>query len=155
GCGVAAAKPEGAKLFDRAARFDQTLNQYVSFPINLREPPDQLFLILYGTGVRHRRSLEAVKVRIGGVEAPVLYAGAQGAYTGLDQINVALPQNLSGRGELDVLLTVDGYAANIVRINTGGGSAAASAGVIDVAPLPTPALPVNPTPRAVIVLPTV
>jgi len=60
-----------------------------------------------------------VNVKIGGpngVAAPVSFAGEQGL-PGLDQINVALPRALAGRGEVDVILTVDGKTANIVRIN--------------------------------------
>ena len=33
-------------------------------------------------------------------------------YFGLDQVNVKLPKSLRGRGEVDVVLTVDGVAAN-------------------------------------------
>jgi uncharacterized protein (TIGR03437 family) len=50
------------------------------------------------------------------VEAPVEYAGEQGA-AGLDQVNVVLPRSLAGRGEVDVVLTVEGQAANTVRVN--------------------------------------
>jgi uncharacterized protein (TIGR03437 family) len=46
-----------------------------------------------------------------------LFAGPQGQYAGLDQINLRLPQSLRGRGDLDVVLTVDGKTANTVRIN--------------------------------------
>jgi uncharacterized protein (TIGR03437 family) len=47
----------------------------------------------------------------------VLYAGAQGAFAGLDQVNVRLSRNLAGRGLVDVLLTVDGKMANTVKIH--------------------------------------
>lgn len=43
--------------------------------------------------------------------------GPQGSYAGLDQVNVVLPRSLAGRGEVDVLLTVDGRAANPAKIN--------------------------------------
>jgi uncharacterized protein (TIGR03437 family) len=36
---------------------------------------------------------------------------------GLDQINILLTRNLVGRGEVDLVLTVDGQAANTVRVN--------------------------------------
>ena len=39
------------------------------------------------------------------------------AFAGLDQVNLLLPRSLAGRGDVDVALTVDGKAANIVRIN--------------------------------------
>ena len=51
-----------------------------------------------------------------GLAAPVLYAGAQGELAGLDQVNVALPRALAGRGEVELGLTVDGKAANAVRV---------------------------------------
>jgi uncharacterized protein (TIGR03437 family) len=41
----------------------------------------------------------------------------QGAFAGLDQINALLPTNLSGRGEVDVEVTVDGQSANTVRLS--------------------------------------
>ncbi len=54
---------------------------------------------------------------LGGLNAEVLYAGAQGSLAGLDQINVRLPRSLAGRGDVDVALTVDGKAANVVQVN--------------------------------------
>jgi uncharacterized protein (TIGR03437 family) len=57
-----------------------------------------------------------VSVTIGGVAVPVFYAGAQGTYPGLDQVNIVLPLQLRGKGEVDLILTVDGQAANPVRI---------------------------------------
>jgi len=73
-------------------------------------------LLLFGTGLRERSSLDKVAAKIGGVEALVSYVGEQGA-VGLDQVNVGLPRSLAGRGEADVVLTVDGQVANTVRIN--------------------------------------
>jgi uncharacterized protein (TIGR03437 family) len=75
------------------------------------------YLILFGTGFRRRSSLSNVQVMIGGVAAQVEYAGAQSDFAGLDQLNVKLPMSLRGRGEVDLVLTVDGRAANRVRIN--------------------------------------
>jgi len=46
----------------------------------------------------------------------VSYAGAQGSLVGLDQVNVKLPRALNGRGEVDLVLTVDGKTANTVRV---------------------------------------
>jgi len=57
-----------------------------------------------------------VAAKIGGVDCQAPYAGAQGGFTGLDQINVRLPRSLIGRGEVDVALTVDGQAANTVKV---------------------------------------
>jgi uncharacterized protein (TIGR03437 family) len=70
-----------------------------------------------GSGIHRRSSPEAVRVRIGGTEVPVSYAGPQPEYPGLDQVNVLLPRSLRGRGEVNVALTVDGKAANTLRVN--------------------------------------
>lgn len=75
-----------------------------------------VYLSLYATGVRGRTSLDNVSVTIGGVDVPVLYAGPQGTFPALDQVNVPLPLSLRGRGEVNVLVTVDGKASNPVRI---------------------------------------
>jgi len=54
---------------------------------------------------------------IGGRAVPVQYAGAQGSFAGLDQLNILLPSNLRGAGTVTVLLTVDGVQANAVTIS--------------------------------------
>ena len=58
-----------------------------------------------------------MSVKIGGITAQVQYAGAQSQFAGLDQVNVAVPRALAGLGEVDLALTVDGKAANVVRVN--------------------------------------
>ncbi|MDQ6700015.1 MAG: hypothetical protein M3Z36_07500 [Acidobacteriota bacterium] len=89
----------------------------VTVPIPLGAEADQVFLTLYGTGIRGRSSLASVTCRIGGVDAPVVFADAQGGFVGLDQVNVRVPRSLAGRGEVDLVLTVDGQATNTVRVN--------------------------------------
>jgi uncharacterized protein (TIGR03437 family) len=64
------------------------------------------------------KALSDVRIAAGPENLPALFAGPQGAYTGLDQVNVQLPRSLAGRGDVDILLTVDGKLANIVRIRT-------------------------------------
>jgi uncharacterized protein (TIGR03437 family) len=86
-------------------------------PIDLGPDTDQLVLVLLGTGIRGTSSPGGVRVTIGGVNSPVAYAGPQGGVEGLDQVNVALPRSLAGRGGVDVVLTVDGLTANTVTIN--------------------------------------
>jgi uncharacterized protein (TIGR03437 family) len=122
GQGVAAAiaaraSANGAQTIEPVAQLDPTQKRYVPVPINLGPETDQVYLILYGTGLRHRSALDAVSVKIGGLEAKTIFAGAQGDYIGLDQINVLLPRGLVGSGETDVSVTVDGLTANPVTIN--------------------------------------
>ncbi|MGH9800448.1 MAG: hypothetical protein ACRD82_08805 [Blastocatellia bacterium] len=47
----------------------------------------------------------------------VQYAGPQGGFVGLDQANILLPKSLAGRGEVDVVLIVNGKTANTLRLN--------------------------------------
>jgi uncharacterized protein (TIGR03437 family) len=91
--------------------------QQAPLPIDLGPASDQLFLVLFGTGVRGRTAQSAVTVTIGGDSAEVLFAGAQGDLAGLDQVNLRIPRTLAGRGEVDVVLRVDGKVANTVKIN--------------------------------------
>jgi uncharacterized protein (TIGR03437 family) len=44
----------------------------------------------------------------------------QGDFAGLDQINLRIPRSLVGRGEVEVVVSVDGQTANPARINIGG-----------------------------------
>ena len=110
-------KADGSSSYDPVSRFDATLNRAVSVPIDLGAASDQVFLVLNGTGIRGRSALSAVSATIGGVVAPVEYAGPQGVFVGLDQLNIGIPRTLIGRGEVDLILTVDGKAANTVRVN--------------------------------------
>jgi hypothetical protein len=94
---------------------------YVALPIDLGpdlgSASDQVFLILFGTGFRNRSALSTVVARIGGENSEVSYAGAQGGFVGLDQANLRLPRSLAGRGEVDIVMSVDGKTANTVRVN--------------------------------------
>jgi uncharacterized protein (TIGR03437 family) len=77
------------------------------------------YLVLYGTGLRRRSSLTNVRVTIGGVAAGVEYLGAHSRLAGVDQLNVKIPLELRGRGDVDVVLTIDGRVSNTARINIG------------------------------------
>jgi|GEM_PF-6598484 len=110
-------RADGSQQFEPVARFDVAQNKFIAAPIDLGDSSDQVFLILFGTGLRFRSALTAVTAQVGGESAEVLYAGAQGAFAGLDQVNVRLPRSLVGRGEVEVTLTVDGLSANAVRVS--------------------------------------
>jgi uncharacterized protein (TIGR03437 family) len=88
----------------------------VSTPIQL-DSNRRVIVSLYGTGLRNRTALSNVTATINGVSAPVLYAGPQPQFPGLDQVNVELPLSLRGKGESNILLTADGQTANVVTIN--------------------------------------
>ncbi|MFN0121514.1 MAG: kelch repeat-containing protein [Blastocatellia bacterium] len=107
----------GATLYESLAVWDAAQNRFAAVPIDLSVANEPVFLALFGTGFRHRSGLSGVTLRIGGVDTQVLFAGAQGEFAGLDQMNLQLPQSLAGRGEVEAQLIVDGRTANTVRIN--------------------------------------
>lgn len=109
-------RTNGAQSLEQVARFDAATGRFVPAPIALGPPGEQVFLVLFGTGWRYRSALTAVTVRCGGVVSEVFFAGAQGDLVGMDQLNLQLPRELAGRGEVDVVLTVEGQLANTVRI---------------------------------------
>ena len=120
GHGAAAAgyvqvRPDGSQTYGLTATCDAT-GKCSSVPIDLGDSADRTYLVLYATGVRGRGSLAGVSVSVGGVNTPVIYAGPQGDVPGFDQINAQLPQSLAKRGTVDVVLTVEGVAANTLQI---------------------------------------
>ncbi len=122
GQGVAAAvalriRANGEQITEPIAQWDPAQNRFVAVPIDLSVENEQVFLILFGTGLRYRTSLSSVNAKIGGTEAPVLFAGAQNDFVGLDQVNLGVSRSLAGRGEVDIILMVDGKAANTVKVN--------------------------------------
>lgn len=85
-----------------------------ALPIDLGPATDELYLILYGTGLG--KNNPTVSAKIGGTDSFVAYAGAQGTYTGLDQFNLLLPRSLAGKGKADVIITANGKTSNLVNI---------------------------------------
>jgi uncharacterized protein (TIGR03437 family) len=84
-------------------------------PIGLNST-DTFYLELFGTGF-DSASASQVTVTINGHSIPVLYAGTQQQYPGLDQINVGpLPANLKSAGTVNVEVSVNGQAANTVTL---------------------------------------
>ena len=79
-------------------------------------PPGQ-YLVLFGTGIREGQDIRA---QIGGVDASVEYAGSQQFFVGLDQINLRVPQSLTGQGLLEVVISDGSTTSNSVLINVGG-----------------------------------
>jgi uncharacterized protein (TIGR03437 family) len=121
GQGVAAAVAlrirNGVQTFEPVFRFDSGQNQAVPVPVDLGPAGDQVFLVLFCTGVRFRSSLSAVSYNVGGIAGTPMFAGAQGSLIGVDQVNVPLSRNLIGRGLVNVNLIVDGRMSNMVTAN--------------------------------------
>jgi uncharacterized protein (TIGR03437 family) len=75
-----------------------------------------VYLVLYGTGIRHRTNIGQVTCIVSGTSLLVSYAGAQPSFDGLDQINVLLPADLNTSGTLSVSLIVDGQESNAISV---------------------------------------
>lgn len=81
--------------------------------IDMGPETDQVYVVMYGTGVRFRTALANVTATIDGVDVRVEYAGPQGGgLPGLDQVNMHLPRSLAGRGAVALFVTVDGRPAS-------------------------------------------
>jgi uncharacterized protein (TIGR03437 family) len=105
--------PDGTQIVELA--YSTGTGPLTPLPINMGSAGDQVFLVLYGTGIRGA-ALSSVTATVGGVNAPVLFAGSQPSYIGLDQINLQLPASLAGKGNVNVQLTAGGVAANPVQV---------------------------------------
>src|SRR5262249_17412288 len=109
------ARADGTQSYEPVARLDAS-NRLTAAPVDLGVEGDRVFLLLFGSGMRKRGAPAQVKAQIGGVDAEVFYVGPQGDLVGLDQINLLIPRSLIGRGDVEITLTVDGRAANPVRV---------------------------------------
>jgi uncharacterized protein (TIGR03437 family) len=121
GSGVAAANIQrirnGVSTYEAAFERDPAdTTKWRAIPIDLDPPTDSVFLLLFATGVRGRSNPLNASANVGGVILPVSYAGSQNEFVGLDQINILLPPSLKGKGEVDVVVTIDGVTLNTVRV---------------------------------------
>jgi uncharacterized protein (TIGR03437 family) len=76
------------------------------------QPGTEVLIVLYGTGIRGH-SPNGVTARVGALSAEVVYAGPQGTYPAMDQVNIKLPAGI-GSGTKNIQITVDGVPANVV-----------------------------------------
>ena len=118
GRGLAAAQIQrvGSSTMEPTVVFDPSKGQLVAIPIDLTTSSSDVYLVMYATGVRLNTDLGMVSAKVGVVTAQVSYAGAQNGFVGLDQINVKLPRALIGQGMVDVVLGINGKAANTVKV---------------------------------------
>jgi uncharacterized protein (TIGR03437 family) len=121
GQGVAAAYAvrvrNGVQTIEDIFEYKAALNKFVSKPLDLGPSGDVVVLVVFGTGIRLRSAQSAVSCLIGGENALVQFASSAPGFVGLDQVNALVPRNLAGRGEVDIVLTVDGHLANPVRVS--------------------------------------
>jgi uncharacterized protein (TIGR03437 family) len=111
-------KSTGESTYEAVTHFDPVQNRIVALPIDLASRDgEEVFLALFGTGIRGRSSLVNATAQVGASVVEVLYAGVQPDFAGLDQINLRLPKSLMGSGEVNIIVSVDGLEANPVKVN--------------------------------------
>jgi uncharacterized protein (TIGR03437 family) len=119
-------KSGGQQITEPLAQFDSALNRFKPKPIDFGPEGERVFLILFLTGISRTpdpnndgNRNESVHLLIGGAESVPAFAGAQGSFAGLDQMNAELPRNLIGRGRLTLSINAPGAASNLVEIEAG------------------------------------
>ncbi|MFN0087394.1 MAG: DUF4394 domain-containing protein [Blastocatellia bacterium] len=94
-------------------------------PISASTASTPVYLILFVTGLRNAPAAnpndangvaEAVTATIGTTTLPVGWAGPVAGLSGLDQVNIMLPPQLSGAGLVNVKLSAGGYGSNSASI---------------------------------------
>jgi uncharacterized protein (TIGR03437 family) len=86
----------------------------VAVPLNLKACQETV-LELWSTGL-DEVDPSTVQVTIGGTGATVLYAGPEGVYPGVDQVNVVIPQSLAGGGSVPIVVSAGGVTSNTVNV---------------------------------------
>ncbi len=109
-------KADGAQVYEALAQFNTATRRFDPVAIDVSNPKEQVFAVLFGTGFRYRRAPQALRATVGGLDVAIPFAGKQGGLIGVDQVNLLLPSKLAGRGEAEIQLFVDGKAANPVRV---------------------------------------
>jgi uncharacterized protein (TIGR03437 family) len=85
-------------------------------PIDLGSDSEQVILSIFGTGMRGKT--RQATATVGGIAVNVAGPVPQSQFAGLDQVNLGpLPRTLIGRGELAVVLDVDGKLSNAVTVS--------------------------------------
>jgi len=85
----------------------------VAAPFSLGTASQRAYLTLYGTGFRNAGG---VTVEIQGLNTPVSSSGPVNGIDGLDQVTVMLPRALAGTGDVNIVVTAAGLAANTVQV---------------------------------------
>lgn len=84
-----------------------------ALPVDLGPASDRVFLVLYGRNLGANANGTAT---VGGVTAPLLYAGPLQPFNGVAQYNVEVPRILAGAGRVEVVVTVNNRASNPVNM---------------------------------------
>lgn len=117
-------RANGQQVFESLARFDG--QNIVPAPI-VRQAGEQLFLILFGTGIKQSLNTdgnpgngvaENVQATIAGVASPVVFAGSAPGFVGLEQINLRIPDTLPANPNAQVVIKVRDQLNNLKQANS-------------------------------------
>ncbi len=133
--------PSGYVTRVAAGTFQQTNEQLANFsggtvtPITVQRRGDEIYLILFGTGLRYAPNTntandiqlagggtllnvaESIEVTIGSRVARVDFAGPQSQYYGLDQLNVLIPADAIASPTAPVIIKIRDANGNLVTAN--------------------------------------
>jgi uncharacterized protein (TIGR03437 family) len=118
GSGLAAGYAVRVSGASQTVESTYALNSFGSFsaaPIDMGSSTDQVYLVLYGSGLQ-AAGTSGVTATVNGATAQVVYAGPQTTFPGLDQVNLILPSSLAGKGNVNVQITASKIPANPVQI---------------------------------------
>ncbi len=128
GSGAAAAivqrvKADGTQSFESTVSYQAQTQSYQMKEIDLGPEGERVFLLLFGVGVRNVTALTELSLdSLGEGQNPYrtpltpLYAGPQGDYVGLDQMNFELPRDWQGRGTTTLIFRYKSEETNRVQI---------------------------------------
>jgi len=120
GKGVAAAlsvrvKPDLTQIIEPIFDPSEPLGSRTGIPLDLYQPPGDVYLSLYCTGMGPGTG--PATATVGGVPVDAQGPVPSPEFVGVQQINLGpLPQSLARAGEVDIVVTVDGKTANVVTV---------------------------------------
>ncbi len=121
-------RANGAQSFEQLFSLDARTGRLVSVPIDLGPEGEQVYLVLFATGVRRASDAngdgnvnETVRVVLAGLEITPQFVGRVPGLAGLDQANVLIPRSLLGRGKVTLSISAPGAnASNVGEVEIAG-----------------------------------
>jgi uncharacterized protein (TIGR03437 family) len=147
GSGVIAAnivriETNGLQRYESLSQFDPLSNRMITKPIDLGPVGERVFLEIYMTGIRQAQDEnndgnlnEHITVLMGGKTLTPSYAGKQGFFAGIDQINVEVPRDFTGKGKINLSIystvsptrySSSGFTSNVVELEIASSTGPAS-----------------------------